>query len=308
MAGGVVVLAGGTGGAKLARGMLDVVGPDALTVIANTADDVVSHGAHVSPDPDLIAFWLLDRIDERGWGLDGDPFTVMDHLRALGEDPWFSLGDEDLALGLARARRLAGGERLTEATAALFGALGVPARVLPMCDEPVRTVIRSGGRDWPFQEWMIRQGGKDGGVIEGVHFSGIGDARPTPEVCAAIAGAAAIVIGPSNPSISIGPILEVPGMREAIAAAPAGVVAVSPLVNGASVKGPTEDFLEWAGVPLTADGIAECYAGFIDGIVADEWACRIPTLETDVLMGDAASRARLAGEALAFAQALAARD
>ena len=301
----VVVLAGGTGGAKLARGMLDVAGGDDLVVIANTADDVEVHGALVSPDPDLIAFWLLDRIDERGWGLESDTFTVMEHLRALGEDPWFALGDEDLALGLARARRLAAGERLTEATGALFGALGVPARVLPMCDEPVRTFVTSGGREWPFQEWMIRQGGKTGGAVEGVRFEGIEDAKPTPEVLAALAEARAVIIGPSNPAISIAPILDVPGMRDAVRAAPGGVVAVSPLVGRRSVKGPTEDFLAHLGVPLTADGIAQIYAGLIDGLVADEWATRVPTIETQLLMPDAAGRERLARAALDFALGLA---
>src|ERR687887_1780484 len=137
----VVVLAGGTGGAKLARGMLDVVGDD-LVVVANTGDDIEIYGAHVSPDPDLVTFWLADRIDERGWGLRGDTFHVMDGLRELGDDVWFNLGDRDLALCLRRARRLAEGARLTEAIDEARRALGVPARVLPMADEPVRTFIR----------------------------------------------------------------------------------------------------------------------------------------------------------------------
>src|ERR1700712_4169478 len=151
----VVVLAGGTGGAKLARGLLDVAGED-LVVIANTGDDLEIYGAHVSPDPDLCTFWLADRIDERGWGLDGDTFAVMDGLRDLGLDIWFNLGDRDLAIGLRRAERLAGGARLTEALAELTAALHVRARVLPMSDAPVRTMIHSEGRDVPFQEYMVR--------------------------------------------------------------------------------------------------------------------------------------------------------
>jgi LPPG:FO 2-phospho-L-lactate transferase len=176
----VVVLAGGSGGAKLARGMLDVAGND-LVVIANTGDDVEIHGAHVSPDPDLVAFWLADRIDARGWGLAGDTFTVMDALRDLGADVWFNLGDRDLAIGIDRARRLAAGERLTEALAALTRSLGVSACVLPASDDPVRTFVTTEERTWPFQEFMIRAGGKAGAVpILDVEFRGAGRATLTP--------------------------------------------------------------------------------------------------------------------------------
>ncbi|HEX4108167.1 MAG TPA: 2-phospho-L-lactate transferase CofD family protein, partial [Solirubrobacteraceae bacterium] len=164
--GPVVVLAGGTGGAKLARGMLDVAGED-LVVIANTGDDIEIYGAYVSPDPDLVCFWLADRIDERGWGLEGDTFTVMDELRELGREVWFNLGDRDLAWCLERARRLAAGERATAALAALAGAIGVGAKVLPMCDEPVRTFVDG----VPLQELLIR-GGR-GGAIETVEIQGI---------------------------------------------------------------------------------------------------------------------------------------
>ena len=199
--GPVVVLAGGTGGAKLARGLLDEA--DELTVIANTGDDVEVYGAYVSPDPDLVTFWLADRIDERGWGLAGDTFAVMDGLRELGDDVWFNLGDRDLALCLRRARRLAEGARLTEAIDEARQALGVRARVLPMCDEPVRTHVTARGRSQPFQDFMIRERGA--GPVEGVELRGIEAARPTPEVLDAIARADAIVVGPSNPVISIGP-------------------------------------------------------------------------------------------------------
>jgi LPPG:FO 2-phospho-L-lactate transferase len=300
----VVVLAGGTGGAKLARGMADVAGED-LVVIANTGDDVELYGAHVSPDPDLVAFWLADRIDARGWGLEGDTFHVMDGLRELGVEVWFNLGDRDLAIGIERARRLAAGERLTEALAALTSALGLAARVLPMCDEPVRTRVRAHGREWPFQEFMIL--GRGAGPVEDVAFVGAAEARPTPEVLDALARARAIVIGPSNPVVSIGPILAVPGMREALRAAAAPVVAVSPIVAGAVLKGPTEAFLAWAGQPCSAAGVAALYEDLLDGIVADEEldsAHPLPTLRTDLLMADAAGRARLAREALRFADTL----
>jgi LPPG:FO 2-phospho-L-lactate transferase len=297
----VVLLAGGTGGAKLARGLLDEVGAE-LVVVANTGDDVEIHGGYVSPDPDLVTFWLADRIDERGWGLAGDTFAVMDGLRELGDDVWFNLGDRDLAVCLRRARRLAEGARLTEVIDEARRALGVPARVLPMCDEPVRTQVHTASGRHGFQEFMIRK--RAAGPVRDVELLGLQAARPTPEVLEAVAVADAIVIGPSNPVISIGPILAVPGLREALRAAPAPVVAVSPLVRGAVLKGPTDVFLAWVGHPLTSEGIAAHYAGLLDGLVADERADSVPTLVTDVEMADPDARRRVARETLAFAAAL----
>jgi LPPG:FO 2-phospho-L-lactate transferase len=291
----VVLLAGGTGGAKLARGMLDEAGE--LTVIANTADDLEIYGAHVSPDPDLVTFWLADRIDERGWGLAGDTFHVMEGLRELGDDVWFNLGDRDLALCVRRARRLAEGARLTEAIDEARRALGVSARVLPMCDEPVRTHVKAAGSWHPFQEFMIRE--RAAGPVQDVELRGIEKARPTPEVLGALADAELVVIGPSNPVISIGPILAVPGVREAITAP---VVAVSPLVRGRVLKGPTDVFMAWAGHPLTSEGIAAHYQGLVDGLVADEPADSVPTLVTDVEMSDQEARRRVAREVLAFSR------
>jgi LPPG:FO 2-phospho-L-lactate transferase len=302
VSGPVVVLAGGTGGAKLARGMLDVVGPENLVVIANTGDDVEIYGAYVSPDVDLVTFWLADRIDERGWGIAGDTFHVMDGLREIGVEVWFNLGDQDLAIGIERARALDGGARLTVAHAAIGQALNVRARVLPMSDRPVRTRVMAHGRWWPFQEFMIKAEGR--GPVDGVDFRGARAASATPEVLQAIAGARAIVIGPSNPIVSIGPILETSGIRDALSASAAPVVAVSPLVDGKVLKGPTAGFMEFAGLPLTSDGVATAYADVIDGLVADERAGRVPVLETDVLIGTADARRRLADETLRFALAL----
>jgi LPPG:FO 2-phospho-L-lactate transferase len=302
MAPAVVVLAGGTGGAKLARGMLDVAG-DGLTVIANTADDVELYGAYVSPDPDLCTFWLADLIDERGWGLRDDSFKVMDGLRDLGVDVWFALGDRDLAIGIERARRLGEGASLTDALGELADALDLGARVLPMCDEPVRTWVLARDRWTPFQEFMIRERAE--GPVDDMQLRGIDAARPTPAVLEAIASADAIVVGPSNPVISIGPILAVPGMREAIVDSGAPVVAVSPVVDGAIVKGPTEAFMRWAGYPLSTEAIASCYAGLIDGLVADERTDGVPLLQTATLMSDADSRRRVAAETLRFAEGLA---
>jgi LPPG:FO 2-phospho-L-lactate transferase len=299
---GVVLLAGGTGGAKLARGLLDAGGPP-LTVIANTGDDIEIYGAHVSPDPDLCAYWLADRIDERGWGLRGDTFAVMDGLRELGEEVWFNLGDRDLAVCLQRAARLAAGARLTDALAALTAALRIPARVLPMSDAPVRTRVRARGAWHGFQEFMIRE--RAAGPVQDVEFAGAAEAAPPPEALAALAAAEAIVIGPSNPVASIGPILAVPGLREAIAAAPAPVVAVSPIVGGAVLKGPTAAFMEWAGQPASAAGVAALYGDLLDGIVADEGVGgALPALRVETRMDDEIARAILGGEVLGFAASL----
>jgi LPPG:FO 2-phospho-L-lactate transferase len=299
----VVVLAGGTGGAKLARGMLDVVGAGELVVIANTGDDVEIYGAYVSPDPDLVTFWLADRIDARGWGLQDDTFAVMDGLRELDVEIWFNLGDRDLAIGIERARRLDDGARLTDAQGRIAAALGVQATVLPMSDMPVRTRVFAGGRWWPLQEFLIKLGGA--GPVDDVDFRHARAAPPTPEVMEALATARAIVIGPSNPVISIGPILALTGMRDAISASPAPVIAVSPLVRGVVLKGPTEAFMRWSEWSLDSDGIAAAYAGLIDGLVADQRAEGLPVLETDVLMDTPEARRRLAEAALQFALALA---
>ncbi len=298
-----MVLAGGTGGAKLARGMLDVVGHDRLTVIANTGDDIEIYGAYVSPDPDLVTFWLADRIDSRGWGIDGDSFQVMDGLRQLGREIWFNLGDQDLAIGLQRAERLARGARLTEAHADICRALGVGARVLPMSDRPVRTRILSGGRWWSLQEYLIR--GRGEGEVDDVRFHGAKEAGTTAEVLDAIATAAAIVIGPSNPVISIGPILSIEPINDALRASSAPVVAVSPVVNGQVLKGPTAGFMRHRGVPVSAAGIVELYGSLIQGLVTDaEITTGIPTGVADLLMDGPAGRERLARESLDFAVSL----
>ncbi|HET6505819.1 MAG TPA: 2-phospho-L-lactate transferase [Baekduia sp.] len=299
----VVVLAGGTGGAKLARGMADVAGDD-LVVIANTGDDVEIYGAYVAPDPDLVAFWLADRIDERGWGLEDDTFNVMDGLRELGVDVWFNLGDRDLAYGVRRAELLAEGVRYTDAVGELTRALGLSSAVLPMADAPVRTTIRSGDRTLAFQEFMVRERAQP--PIDDVRYEGAAQASLSPEVAAALRNARAIVVGPSNPVISIGPILAVPGMAEALRESPAPVVGVSPVVGGQIVKGPSAPFLTWAGVEVSAAGVAEYYGDLLDGIVCDEElpAGGLPSLRVDTLLNDVAQRRRVATDVLSFAEGL----
>jgi LPPG:FO 2-phospho-L-lactate transferase len=304
----VALLAGGTGGAKLAAGMQEEVGSD-LTVIANTGDDVEALGVHVSPDPDLVTYWLSGEIDaERGWGIREDSFTVFERLKQLGAPSWFGLSNRDLAACLYRRQFLDEGGRPTDAQAQIARGLGVEARVLPMCDTPVRTQVMTPGGQRGLQEYLILDGGQP--QVLGVQLEGIEAAEPTPEVLEALRDADAIVLGPSNPVISIGPILAVPGIREAIAASPAPVLAVSPYVAGAVVKGPTDRFMEGIGRPTTAAGVASLYAGLIDGMVVDEGdpdppPDEIPTLAASTLMEGSAGRVRLARIVLDYAATLA---
>jgi LPPG:FO 2-phospho-L-lactate transferase len=303
----VALLAGGTGGAKLAAGMQEEIG-GGLTVVANTADDVETLGVHVSPDPDLCTYWLSGEIDEaRGWGLRDDTFTVMERMADIGAPNWFSLSDRDLAACLYRREFLAAGGRQTDAQAQISRGLGIEATVLPMSDQAVRThVLTEHGRR-ELQEYLILDGGRP--RVHGVELDGIAEARPTAEVEAAFRKADLIVVGPSNPIISIGPILAVPGMREAIAASPAPVVAVSPYVAGKVLKGPTDNFMEALGRPTTAAGVASLYAGLIDAMVVDgddpePPPADIPTLAAPTLMDGGAGRARLARTVLDYGQTL----
>jgi LPPG:FO 2-phospho-L-lactate transferase len=306
----VVLLSGGTGGAKLARGLLDLLGPDQLVVIANTGDDIAAFGLHVSPDPDLVTYWLAGVIDEeRGFGIAGESFNTFDQLVKLGAAEWFRLGDLDLATCLMRTELLHEGSRLTDITLAIAEGFGVAAAVLPMCDEPVQTYVHTEGEWRHFQEYLILQHSKP--PLGGVEFRGAEQASLTEEARRAIESAEAIVIGPSNPIASIGPILAVPGMRDALAGADAPVVAVSPLVGGHSLKGPTEAFLAWAGLDVSDAAIASHYAGLADGLVVDRGSPGgAPTLsavvgrELETLMADAEGRRRVAEETLEFARSL----
>ena len=304
----VALLAGGTGGAKLAAGMHARLGAG-LAVIANTADDCEMHGLHISPDPDLCTYWLAGLIDEeRGWGIAEDSFTVHEQLTELGAPSWFSLSDRDLAACLYRTHFMAEGGTLTAAQAQIARGLGVKARVLPMSNERVRTTIVTPGGRRGLQEFLILDEGA--APIEGVEVDGLGDARPTPEVLEAIAEAEVIVIGPSNPVISIGPILAVPGMHQAISEARAPVVAVSPFVRGRAIKGPTEAFMAAIGRPVSAAGVASLYTGLIDGMVVDEGDPDAPpsdvaTLPCQTLMEGPKGRVALANRVLDWAGGLA---
>jgi LPPG:FO 2-phospho-L-lactate transferase len=302
-----VILAGGTGGAKLAAGMQDLLG-SGLSVVANTADDLEIAGVDVSPDPDLITYWLSGEIDEeRGWGIKGDSFTVFDRLVRLGAPDWFRLSDRDLATCLYRRIFIVEGGRRTDAQAQIARALGAAAAVLPMCEERVRTRVRTaeGWRD--LQRYLVAERAQ--APVEGIEVEGIADASPTPEVLSAIADADVIVIGPSNPVISIGPILAIGPLREAISAASAPVVAVSPYVAGQVVKGPTEIFMQAIGRPSTAAGVASLYEGLLDGMVCDAEDPDPPPEEVRVhtcptLMEGREGRRALAKRTLEFASTL----
>ena len=301
------VLAGGTGGAKLAAGIQELLG-EGLAVIANTADDIEILGVDVSPDPDLITYWLSGEIDEqRGWGLKDDTSVVFERLRRLGAPDWFQLSDRDLATCLYRRQFVEEGGTRTGAQAQIARALGVSSAVLPMCEQPVRTRVRTAEGWRGLQQFLVAERAE--GAIQAVELEGIAEARPTGEVLAALAEAELIVIGPSNPVISIGPILAVPGMREAIASASAPVVAVSPYVAGEVVKGPTDAFMAAVGRPSTAAGVASLYQGLCQGIVCDRDDPDPPprgleVLQCPTLMEGAERRRELGRRVLEFGASL----
>jgi LPPG:FO 2-phospho-L-lactate transferase len=303
----VALLAGGTGGGKLAAGMQGLIGTD-LSVIANTGDDIEVLGVHVSPDPDLVTYWLSGDIDEqRGWGIRDDSFVVFERLVNLGAPDWFALSDRDLAACLHRQQLLAAGGSHTAAQAQIAQAVGVQAAVLPMCEQPVRTRVRTAAGWRGVQEYLILDRGEP--PVEEVELRGIEAARPTPAVANAIASADLIVIGPSNPVISIGPILAVSGIRESIEVSGAPVIAVSPFVAGRVVKGPTSKFMRAAGRPSSAEGVAGLYEGLLDGMVVDEGDPdpppeQIETVAEAILMDDAEARARVAQAVLDFGASL----
>ena len=303
----IAVLAGGTGGAKLAAGLQNVIGSD-LSVIANTGDDAEVLGVHVSPDPDLITYWLSGEIDEeRGWGIRGDSFTTFERMVKLGEPDWFGLSDRDLATCLRRRHMLDQSVRPTEAQLAIASALGVAGRVLPMSDQPVRTRVRTPQGWRAFQQYLVLD--RADPPIEAIEFEGVEAAAPTPEVIEALGGAAAIVIGPSNPVISIGPILAVPGMREAVLASPAPVVAVSPFVAGRAIKGPTEKFMQAIGLEPSTAGVVASYGDLLDGLIVDAddpdpAPEGIRALSTPTLMDDPGARREVATRTLEFAAEL----
>ena len=269
----LVALAGGVGAARFLRGLIRAHPPADLLVVVNTGDDLRLHGLAVSPDLDSVAYTLAGVADEqRGWGLAGETWNLRDALARLGEPVWFALGDRDVATHLLRTRLLGEGAPLSQATAELCGRLGVPARLLPMSDDPVTTMVEVDGPDGPqelhFQEWWVGRQAVD--PVRRVRFAGADRARPAPGLLEALAGAAGIVLCPSNPVVSISPILALPGVREAIGAARCRTVAISPIVGGAPVRGMADRLLPAWGVEVSARGVAGLYAGLVDAFVLDQ--------------------------------------
>jgi LPPG:FO 2-phospho-L-lactate transferase len=311
----VLALAGGVGGAKLAAGLEAVLPPGDLRVVVNTADDFDLWGLHICPDLDTVMYTLAGIANpEAGWGVEDESFAALDMLARYGEDAWFKLGDRDLATHVLRTSRLRAGEPLTRITADLSSALGVNSAMLPMCDEPVATVLETPDGPLEFQEYFVRRRQRD--EVLGVELRGIEDARPTDAVLEALAGAELVIFCPSNPVVSIGPILAVPGMRKALAASPAPEVAVSPIVGGRALKGPADRMLASLGHEVSAAGVARMYEGLVDGMVVDRVdererpdieALGMRMLATDAVMHDARDRARLAREVLEFSAGLVSR-
>ena len=264
----VVVFTGGTGGTKLVQGLQQVIAPEDLTVIVNTGDDIEWWGLHVSPDIDSVLYGLSGLLGTtRGWGIENDSFRCLERMKQLGEPSWFSLGDLDLATHLTRTAMLRAGKSLSQATAELAAKLGIAARVLPMSDDGVSTVLDTAKDTLTFQEYFVREGYQV--KVNNVRFEGAEQARPAPGVIDAIESSEAIIFAPSNPVTSIGPILAVPGLRDALRRTKAPVAAVSPIVGGAAVSGPASALMKMMGWPSTIAGVAKAYDEFLDVLVAD---------------------------------------
>jgi LPPG:FO 2-phospho-L-lactate transferase len=306
----VVALAGGVGAARFLRGLTRAVPAGLTTAIVNTGDDKPFYGVHVSPDLDIVTYTLGGRIEPtRGWGLAGDRFDLIETLASLGHDTWFRLGDLDYAVCLHRTLRLREGAGLATVTDELRRFFGVATKLLPMSEDPCPTLVsRRGGAAVHFEDYLVRDGAPDD--VVGVDLSAARRAKPAPGVLESLRAASVIVLCPSNPVVSIGPILAVPGIREALRASGAPVVAISPIVGGAPVKGPADRLLRGLGIEVSARGVAELYREVVQAFVLDlrdallepdVRALGLRTLVTDTIMRDDAHATRLAQGALALA-------
>lgn len=310
----VVALSGGVGGAKLALGLTDAVPGDNLLIVANTGDDFSHLGFAISPDIDSVVYALAGLNDQqRGWGRKDETWTFMSALGDLGGETWFNLGDGDLAMHVRRSEALRDGKSLSAVTAEIANALGISARILPMSDDRVATMVETASGPLAFQHYFVRE--QCAPAVTGFRFDGIEDARPHPALMMALADPAleAVIITPSNPFVSIDPILALSGVQDTIAACTVPVVAVSPIVGGAAIKGPAAKMFRELGFAASALGVARHYAGLIDGFIFDTVdaeaeseirALGMATLVTDTVMQTLEDRRRLAGEALAFADGL----
>jgi LPPG:FO 2-phospho-L-lactate transferase len=299
----VVVLSGGVGGARFLRGVVGVVDPGNVSIVGNVADDIEVLGLRVSPDLDSILYTLTGRADEeRGWGRAGETWQALDTVAELGGESWFRLGDRDIGLHLVRTELLRQGVPLSEATERITHALGLEALLLPATDDPLRTFIETPAGTFPFQTWFVARGHRD--EVDAVHYAGSPDARPAPGVLDSLAAADVILIAPSNPYVSIGPILAVAEIRAALEQRTVPCVAVSPLIGGRAVKGPADRMLQRLAGGTTAAHVASCYTGLIDALVIDEADAPadlgrdVRSVATHTLMTDAEAARRLAATAL----------
>ena len=264
----IVVLTGGTGGAKLIQGLLHSVAPENLTVIVNTGDDIDWWGLHVSPDLDSILYALAGQLSaQRGWGVENDTFRCLERMAQFGQPAWFSLGDLDLATHLTRTNLMRFGKSLSDVTAQLAHGMGISSRVLPMSNDRVATMLDTAQGTLNFQEYFVRE--RHQVDVRAVRFEGAEHARPAPGVLESIESAEAVILAPSNPVTSIGPILAVPGIREALRRTDASVAAVSPIVGGEAVSGPAGALMKRKGWPSTIAGVAQAYEDFLDVLVVD---------------------------------------
>jgi LPPG:FO 2-phospho-L-lactate transferase len=297
----VVVLAGGLGGSRFARALAEAIDPAELTIVGNVGDDVEVHGLHVSPDLDTILYTLTGRLDEeRGWGRRSETWEALDTASELGADTWFRLGDRDLGLHLVRTERLQRGEPLSGVTRSLAAAFGLEPNLLPATDDRLRTWLTTPAGEFPFQEWFVARQHRD--EVDEVRFDGADEARAAPGVLEALAEVDLIAIAPSNPYVSIGPILAVADIRSALERRSAPAVAVSPLIGGRAVRGPADRMLARLAGGTGPQQVTDCYKGLIDALVIDEadagQQAGIRTIVTRTLMDDAEARARLAGAVL----------
>src|ERR1700678_4341633 len=265
----ILVFTGGTGGTKLVQGLQHTVAPEDLTVVVNTGDDLEWWGLHVSPDIDSVLYGLAGVLStDRGWGVEGDSFRCLERMQQLAQPSWLSLGDLDLATHLPRTALLRSGKTVSEATAELAARFGIRARVLPMSDERVWTMLDTAKGTLTFQEYFVRE--RHQVEVHAVRFGGSEQSRPAPDVIESIRKAGAIIVAPSNPVTSIGPILAVPGIRDALRTTEAPIAAVSPIVGGAAVSGPAGKLMEMMGWPISIAGIAQAYEDFLDVLVVDD--------------------------------------
>ncbi len=305
----ITVLCGGVGGSRFLRALSSVIAPERITAIINTADDHEFHGLHVSPDPDIVTYALAGEVDEaRGWGFRDETFRWNVHVARFGRETWFQIGDRDLATHVYRTERLLAGASLSDCVTEIAAAFDVRARLLPMSDDRVRTVVVADSGDLAFQQYLIERHAKD--LVRGVRFEGAEQARTAPGVIEAISEAEAIFIAPSNPIGSIWPILSVPGIREAVETSDAPCIAISPIVGGRSLQPPAGEMMAGLGLSVDPAGVANAYAGLIDLLIIDEsdeaQAGAVTSLGVRVVvartvMADDAARRELASVALVTA-------